>query len=62
MRRRYVDPPNVERCSATILMADGSLAQCGRRKACRRNECWQHAAPDEEKLPEPRFGDSSDLA
>lgn len=41
-RRIYRDPPLMDRCSATIVLRDGSLAQCGRR----RREgiyCWQHA-------------------
>lgn len=45
-RRRYIDPPNDERCQATIVYRDKSLARCGRRKSPGNPlYCFQHVTP-----------------
>ena len=42
MPRRFIDAPAAERCAATLPLADGSQAQCGRRKT-QGGLCTQHA-------------------
>lgn len=48
MKRRFIDAPDDERCTATIVYKDKSLARCGRYKkvGCL---CTQHAKIEAEK-------------
>jgi len=41
-KRRFIDAPIDERCEASIVLKDGSGAQCGRRKR-EESFCFQHS-------------------
>jgi hypothetical protein len=47
-KRRYINPPPLQRCIHTIRLRDGSLAQCGRRRVisafCRQHHAMFSAA------------------
>ncbi len=43
-RRRFTAPLQAERCTANVVLKDGSGAQCMHR-ATRGDRCWQHATP-----------------
>jgi hypothetical protein len=40
-RRPYTAPPQAERCTANVILRDGSGAQCMHR-ATKDGRCWQH--------------------
>jgi hypothetical protein len=48
MKRRFVDAPDDQRCTATVILEDKSTAQCGRyqKVGCL---CTQHAKIEADK-------------
>jgi hypothetical protein len=42
-KRRFFDAPDEVRCQASVVMKDGTTAQCGRRECMDGlGYCWQH--------------------
>ena len=42
MRRAFTAPPTSERCTANVVLRDGSGAACMHRRVTGTERCWQH--------------------
>jgi hypothetical protein len=54
--RRFVDPPTSKRCTANVVLGDGTGAACGHTARAGTDRCWQHpriyACPFCEHMPD----------